>query len=101
MQINLNEIDIVHNPEAFRFEAQIGDYLAQLDYRLDRDSIIFSHTGTPPALQGQGVAGKLVQTGLEYARENKLKVVPQCTYVAAYIRKHPEYQPLLQEDAKE
>jgi hypothetical protein len=101
MQINLNEINIIHNQAAFRFEAHINGYLARLDYRLATDSIIFSHTGTPPALQGQGIAGKLVQTGLEYARENKLKVVPQCSYVAAYIRKHPEYQPLLQENAKE
>ena len=101
MQINLDEVNVVHNPDAFRFEVRIDDYLARLDYRMAEESIIFSHTGTPPALQGQGIAGKLVRAGLAYARENKLKVVPQCTYVAAYIRKHPEYQPLLQEDAKE
>lgn len=77
MIINLEEVKIIHNQAAFRFEAQVGEYLARLDYRLAEDSIIFSHTETPPALQGQGLAGKLTKSGLDYARENKLKVVPQ------------------------
>ena len=45
-----------------------------------------------------GVAGKLARAALEYAREHNLSVIPRCPFVAAYIRKHPEYQSLVQAD---
>ena len=49
----------------------------------------------PEALSGRGIAGEIVKFGLDHAREKKLTVVPQCSYVAAYIKRHPEYQDLL------
>jgi len=52
----------------------------------------------PPALEGRGIAGKLARAALDYARERKLSVIPRCPFVAAYIRKHPEYQSLVRAD---
>ena len=40
-------------------------------------------------------AGDLIQAGLESARARGLKVIPICPFFAAYIRKHPEEQDLL------
>jgi predicted GNAT family acetyltransferase len=48
------------------------------------------YTGVPPELQGQGLAALLVQTALDWARQEGLKVVAQCSYVAVYMRRHPE-----------
>ncbi|MBZ5674177.1 MAG: N-acetyltransferase [Acidobacteriia bacterium] len=28
---------------------------------------------------------------MEFAKERGLKAIPVCSYVAAYIRRHPEY----------
>ncbi|MGP4846293.1 GNAT family N-acetyltransferase [Marinobacter sp. 1Y8] len=49
----------------------------------------------PQQLGGQGVGSALVKHALNYAREQDKKVIPQCSFVASYISKHPEYQDLV------
>ena len=51
----------------------------------------------PEEISGHGIAGKMAQTALEYARAERLEVVPLCPYVAAYIKRHPEYKDLVSE----
>jgi len=89
------EITVVHNPAASRFEARVGTQLAVADYGLEDGRIIFTHTYVPTALRGHGIAEKLVRAGLEYARAEKRKVVPQCSYVDSFIQRHKEFQGLL------
>lgn len=93
-----DEITVVHNKEENRFEAEINGNLASADYYMRGDRIIFTHTGVPRAIGGQGVASKLIKTALDYARENNLKVVPLCSFVSVYLRRHPEYQDLVSSD---
>lgn len=90
------QIDIVtHNTESNRFEAHLNGHTAELTYRMSGSTIIFTHTGVPPALEGQGVGSLLVKTGLEYARKNNLKVRALCWFVDGYIQRHVEYQDLV------
>ncbi len=95
MPIDLDNLEIVNNEADHRFEAQVGEYLAVIDYILKAEYIVYTHTGVPDEIGGQGIAGKMAHTVLEYARDNDLQVVPQCPFVAAYIRRHPEYQSLV------
>ena len=95
MQINLDEVDVRNNQDARRFETKVGDYFALIDYIPAGSNIVFTHTEVPKVFEGQGVASKMAKTALEYAKENGLQVIPLCPFVAAYIRKHPEYQPLV------
>lgn len=95
MQINLDEVEIVNNLDKRRFESVIGDYLARIDYILDGETITYTHTVVPDELGGQGVASKMARFVLDYARDNDLKVIPQCPFVAAYIKRHPEYESLV------
>lgn len=67
-----------------------------LEYRLDGKRMEIYHTEVPPALRGQGVAQKLARAALEWAQEEELKVIPSCSYVAAYIQRNPKYQGLLE-----
>jgi predicted GNAT family acetyltransferase len=67
----------------------------ELDYRDGDGKRVFSHTGVRPALEGNGLAAQLVRRGLDDARAEGLKVVPQCSYVAAYIAQHPDDADLL------
>lgn len=53
------------------------------------------HTEVDPELEGKGVARVLVQRALEFCKANEFKVTPTCTYVAAYIKRHPEFQGLV------
>ena len=92
---NDNQGGVINNEEAKRYEFQSGDQVAVLTYKRSGQHIIFIHTGVPPALEGHGVAGKLAYRALEDARTQKLIVVPQCPFVASYIRRHQEYLSLL------
>jgi hypothetical protein len=53
------------------------------------------HSEVPYRLEGRGLAAQVVRAALAYARANRLKVVPACGYVRAYMRRHKESQDLL------
>lgn len=95
------EIQIVHNPDEKRFETVIDGKLSKLDYIQDGKNFVITHVGVHPDLRGKGLAGRIVQAGLEYAQEHSLRVVPMCSYAAAYIRKHPEYAELTKQQIGE
>jgi len=86
---------VIHNMEKKCFEAQAEGHTAELNYRLDGGTIIFTHTEVPSALEGRGIGSLLVRSGLEYAKENSLKVIPLCWFVSGYIQRHAEYQELV------
>jgi predicted GNAT family acetyltransferase len=90
-----NELNIIHNIERNCFEAHLDLHTAKLDYHLAGDTITFTHTGVPTVLEGRGIGSALVKTGLEYARNNNLKVRSLCWFVSGYIQRHPEYQSLI------
>jgi predicted GNAT family acetyltransferase len=56
---------------------------------------IADHTFVPPEMRGQGVAQVLVEALVADAREQGFRIVPQCSYVAALFRRHPEWSDLL------
>jgi predicted GNAT family acetyltransferase len=98
VEVNLNDVAVVHNEKAHRFEMELDGLRPILTYRRFPDRIHFIHTEVPPPLEGRGLAGKLVRTALDFARANHLRVVPVCPYVASFLRKHPEYQDLVSAD---
>jgi predicted GNAT family acetyltransferase len=91
MKVDVESLQVSHNPTERRFEAWINGHLSKLDYIQDGRNFVITHVGVYPELRGQGIAGKITQVSLEYAREHDLRVIPMCGYAAAYIRKHPEY----------
>ncbi len=95
MNEKAQDIVVRHNAAEHRFEAEVEGEVSVADYMLQGDRIIFTHTHTPPAQRGRGIAEKLVRAALEHARAEKLKVVPACSYVAAFIDRRPEFKPLL------
>ncbi len=86
---------VVHNPAQSRFETNVEGRLCVADYRLNGGVMQMTHTGVPPQLEGRGIAAALVQAALDHARSQGLKVNPLCSYVAVYMRRHPETQDLL------
>jgi len=101
MSVDLEKLEVIHNEEERRFETWIDGYLSKLDYIQDGKNFVITHVGVSPELRGQGIAGRIVQWGLEYAKERSLRVVPMCSYAAAYIRRHPEYAELTRQQAEE
>ncbi|MEN8625309.1 GNAT family N-acetyltransferase [Psychrobacter proteolyticus] len=94
-QTSKPNLDIVHNQAAKRFETSIDGQTGYISYQKSADKLVYDHTIVPQQLGGQGVGSALVKHALDYAREQNKKVVPQCSFVASYINKHPEYQDLI------
>ncbi len=92
MEINPDTLEVVHLPEEDRFEIRLDGHVAELTYSLLGSTILFTHTGVPPALEGQGIGSKLAKAGLEYARANGLKIQSVCPFVPRYLQRHLEYQ---------
>ena len=67
--------------EGFFIFGKNGDELAKLTYRKEGEKLYFKSTVVSPELRGQGIAGKLFDAGVEYARENGYKIVPVCSYI--------------------
>jgi predicted GNAT family acetyltransferase len=83
-------VEITNNTADQRFEAHLGSDTAFAEYRLRPGHIILPHTVVPPAFEGKGVASALARTAFRYARDNGLKVIPTCPFMAGWVKKHPE-----------
>lgn len=81
---------VVHQPGSCRFEIRIGDALAVAEYVRGVDELVLTRTFVPPALRGRGLAETLVRAALDFARAERLRVIPACSYVAAFVDRHPE-----------
>jgi uncharacterized protein len=87
--------EVRDNKDRHRFELAVDGHTAFSRYKLAPGIITFLHTEVPKELEGQGIGSRLAQGALALARANGLKVVAKCPFIAAYIRKHPEFQDLL------
>jgi uncharacterized protein len=83
------------NKSLSRFELDAEGTTAFANYRLAPGTVIITHTETPRALRGRGIASQLVQGALERIRADGLRVVAGCGFVVDYLRKHPEFADLV------
>ena len=97
MTIDAENFEVIHDPKAGRFQIEVDRWMAVLNYEMEGNAMVFTHTGVPRPLEGQGVGARLAKTGLEYARQQSHKVVPACAFMEVYMRRHPEYNDLLAE----
>ncbi|WP_291842154.1 GNAT family N-acetyltransferase [Bradyrhizobium sp.] len=82
------------NKNQNRFELDVEGAVAFANYRLTPAAVIITHTETPYALRGRGVASELVRGALELIRADGRKVVAACGFVADYLRNNPEFADL-------
>ncbi|MBU1172546.1 MAG: N-acetyltransferase [Proteobacteria bacterium] len=88
-------VPIIHNPSENRFEYRNANDIAVCDYKVIGNMWYFNHTSVPDSMRGQGVAAQLVETALTYVDEQHGRVVANCSYVAAYIKKNPNFAHLV------
>jgi uncharacterized protein len=83
------------NKTKSRFELDVEGAVAFANYRLAPSTVIITHTETPRALRGRGIASQLVEGALQLIRGDGLKVVAGCGFVVDYLQKHPEFADLV------
>ncbi|MGX1107767.1 MULTISPECIES: GNAT family N-acetyltransferase [Bradyrhizobium] len=82
------------NRDQNRFELDTERGLAFANYRRTPAAVIITHTETPRALRGRGIASELVKGALDLIRADGRKVIAGCGFVVDYLDKHPEYADL-------
>ncbi|MBD0020688.1 N-acetyltransferase [Gordonia pseudamarae] len=90
-------VHIKHLPGQERYEASVTSddgtdlQVGYLDYVSEIEQVVLTHTVIYERFSGHGYAGQLVKAVLDDIRPSGKKVVPVCSYVEAYVGKHPEY----------
>jgi predicted GNAT family acetyltransferase len=92
---NYNEHALRVNAESNRLELEIDGELAFIEYKLRHDTLFLIHTEVSPLLKRKGAGSAIVQKALQYAKENHYKIVPICSFVQSYLKKHQEWNDLL------
>jgi uncharacterized protein len=91
--------EVRDNPAELRYEARQGErLLGEIRYRTEPGLVVLVHTEVAASAEGKGVGTALVAGALDDIRSRGLQVVPVCPFVAAYIRRHPEYADLVADD---
>ncbi len=90
------EYKVIHNQSLSKFSTLNEGKESVLEYiMVNKNTINMIHTYVPVEQRGRQIAAALVKTGLEYAMEKNLKVIPTCSYVRTYINRNAKFKNLL------
>lgn len=90
----MENLKVTDNKEKERFEVELEGATAFIDYSEQNGVVAMTHTEVPPNFEGKGVGSQLVKGALDIVKNENKRMRPLCTFVAAYIKRHPEYQSL-------
>jgi len=86
------------NPGAGRYEILVsGDVAGFATYTVSDGAMTIPHTEVRASYEGRGLGARLARFALDDARRRGLRVVPACSFIAAYVARHPEYSDLTAE----
>jgi predicted GNAT family acetyltransferase len=85
----MSDVNVVHNPEAGRFEVHLDGHLAFLQYDRTGKEVTIVHTEVPKALGGRGLGTLLAKAATDWGRsQSGVQLVVLCPFVREYMRKH-------------
>ncbi|WP_026481741.1 GNAT family N-acetyltransferase [Agromyces subbeticus] len=86
-------VEIVRNDDRNRYELSFaGERAGFAQYRRHDGVIVFTHTVVLPEFEGRGLGSKLAKFVLGDAVARGERIVPECPFIAAYLRRHEEYE---------
>lgn len=92
---------LINNENAKQYELEAEGLKARIEYIIAKDNVIYlTHTEVPKPLEGKGVGSSIVKLTLEDIKSNGLQLMPLCPFVAAYIKRHPEWNEILMKGVK-
>jgi len=88
--------DVVPQPEQNRYALVVDGREVGFTEYVDRgEQRVFVHTEIDPAEEGHGYGSTLITGALEQVREAGLRAVPVCPFVTAYLKKHHEFDDIV------
>lgn len=91
----MDDTPVRDNEARSRYELAAGGSVAIAAYDREGDVLAFTHTEVPAELEGRGIASRLIRGALADVRRRGLRIVPACSFVAAYVERHPEERDLV------
>ncbi len=91
----MTESNIALESKLASFVMTVDGERCMLDFALADDIMDIRSVRVPDAVGGRGLAGKLTRHALSWAESESLRVIPSCPYVAAWIKRHPDYKALV------
>ncbi|MCF6780625.1 N-acetyltransferase [Pseudomonas stutzeri] len=89
-----------HDEDQQRYVLEIeGQALGFAQYRAEGKRMVFTHTEVDDSLSGQGMGSLLVRESLDDARRRGMGIVPVCEFIAAYVKKHPDWNDIIEQPA--
>lgn len=73
-----------------------GQKVGEMTYsKAGTDRIIIDHTSVEPSQNGKGLGKKLVDAGVDFAREKGLKIIPLCPFASRVLKGADKYSDVL------
>ncbi len=90
----------------FRDDSENHQYLAEQDgeiaglavYHIRGDRYLFVHTEVKEEFEGRGIGTELARHALDDVRSKGKLIVPVCPFIAAWLKRHPDYQDMVDQD---
>jgi len=92
------QFTVVHVPERHRYELREGQRaigFAHYSLSSEQRQVVFTHTEVDDAFSGQGLGARLAAFALDDVRRSGRRIVPVCPYIGAYLRRHHEYDDIV------
>lgn len=90
------QVDIRDEPEEQAYVIEVdGARAGRAEYRTIDERRVFTHTEVDGEFSGLGLATRLVRFALDDMQSQQTRIVPLCPFFAAYIRRHPEFDELV------
>ncbi len=90
------EVVVADDPVRAAFILSLsGEEVGRAEYTDRADGRrVFTHTEVDPGVGRRGLGSQLVRFALDEARQAGRSIVPQCPFVADFLRQHPDYADL-------
>jgi len=88
-------MSIVDNVARGRFEYEVEGRTTFIDYRRNGKTLSLTHAEVPRELEGRGVGSAMAEAALDLIRERGESIIPLCSFIAAFVDRHPEYRDMV------
>ena len=88
-------MEVNHSKNRFYIKTPYGN--AELLYKINGNVMSIYHTFVPEKERGKGISKELAAAAFAFAKKNKLKVSPDCSYIKHYVELNKELKEIIEQ----